>query len=97
MKKQKKAMSARDAVHEWNVFSYNFPSGFCQHCWRDEPHMADHFERKFERSYKSVGSYGVILALCCELSGHYYERFIEYVVSGEWRECDKWMKETGRY
>ncbi len=25
------------------------------------------------------------------------EVFVEYVVSGEWRKCDEWMKETGRY
>ena len=30
-----------------------------------------------------------MLAFCAELSHSHYERLIEYVLSGKWRECDK--------
>jgi hypothetical protein len=90
----RKEASAMKAVKEWNVFTYNFPYGFIRHCWRDNPNLANHFESKFNGLYKSYGSHGVMLAFCAELDGGNYDRMIEYVVSGEWRECDKWMAEN---
>lgn len=93
----RKEASAMKAVKEWNIFSYNFPCRFTLHCWRDNPNLAEHFERKFNRLYQSATSYGVVLAFCSELSGENYDRMIEYVVSGEWRECDKWAKENNLY
>ena len=78
-----------DAVKEWALFCYNYPYGFIAHCWDDNPGLAEHFGRKFDRLYLSYGSHGVMLAFCAELSHSNYERLIEYVLSGKWRECGK--------
>lgn len=93
----RKEAAAMNAIREWNKFSFNYPYCFIQHCWRDNPNLANHFEAKFNARYKTATSYGVILAFCSELSGANYDRMIEYVVSGEWRECDKWAKENNLY
>ena len=84
----RKEASAMKAVKEWNCFAYNFRCGFIHDCWADNPNLADHFQIKFDRLYQSYGSHGVILAFCAELSDSNYERLIEYVLSGKWRNCE---------
>lgn len=84
----RKEASAMKAVKEWNSFAYNYRCGFIHDCWNDNPNLADHFLRKFDRLYQSYGSHGVILAFCAELSDSNYERLIEYVMSGKWRNCE---------
>lgn len=85
----RKEASAMKAVKEWNEFMYCFPCGFIHDCWNDNPNLADHFQNKFDRLIQDgKNSSGVVLDFCAELATSNYERLIEYVLSGKWRNCE---------
>lgn len=72
---------ALTAINKWFYFSMNYPYGFIEKIWGDEPWLANHIKSKFDHLYDVYGSYGVINALYGELDTTNRVKFMNWVMN----------------
>lgn len=68
-------------LEQFVKFALNYPPLFCLKIWKDNPHMANHLNGKFNDCYDRYGSLGAMTAFYNSLDGTNSEIFANYLMN----------------
>jgi hypothetical protein len=68
-------------INKWVYFSFNYPSGFIEKVWADDPNIVQHLNEKFGAYYDKVGAVGVMNKFYVELDSENQKKLEDWVLA----------------
>ena len=70
-----------EVLNQFVKFAFNYTPLFCLKIWKDNPHMANHFNEKFNFFHEQYGATGAMIALYSSLDGTNSQIFLNYLMN----------------